>query len=122
MLLLRGKDKLSAKLRLLRKAGEADAGKPSKTKPALGLNPSFINAARKAMQKSKVLFIYGNNDGFLWEFNDLYAVAHLPVWQRDKVLRIIVHANHMFTWQEWQQQAFELIDGWLDSDVIPTEH
>lgn len=122
VLLLRGKDKLPMKLRLPQKTGKADSDKPSKSKPALGLNPIFVEAAHEAMQKSKVLLIYGNNDGFLWEFNELYAKAHLSASQRDKVLRIIIDANHMFTWQEWQQQAFELIDGWLESDVTPAKH
>lgn len=121
-LLLRGKDKLSAKLRLPHKTGKADTGKPSMIKPAVGLSPIFVKAAHEAMRKSKVLFIYGNNDGFLWEFKDLYAVAYLSASQRDTVLRIIAHANHMFVWQEWQQQAFELIDDWLDSGVTPTKH
>lgn len=120
-LLLRGKDKLSVKLRLPRKAGKADTGKPSKVKPAVGLSPVFVKAAHEAMQKSKILFIYGNNDGFLWEFTELYAVTHLSASQRDTILHIIIHANHMFIWQEWQQQAFELIDGWLDSDVAPMQ-
>jgi hypothetical protein len=25
----------------------------------------------------------------------------------------------MFVWREWQEQAFELIDGWLSTDVLP---
>lgn len=121
-LLLRGKDKLSARLRLQRKAGEIDADKPSKTKPVVGLSLIFVRAVHEAMRKSKVLFIYGDNDGFLWEFNDLYASAYLSASQRDRALRIVTHANHMFVWQEWQQQAFELIDGWLDSDVMLIKH
>ena len=70
------------------------------------------------MRKSKVLFIYGDNDGFLWEFNDLYA-SRLSV-------RFAARqgAPHRYSCEphvrlaEWQQQAFRLIDGWLNSDVM----
>jgi len=96
-----------------------EAAKPDE-KPRVGLSARFVKAAREAMQRSKVLFIYGNNDGFLWEFTDLYAAAHLSQAKRDEVLRVVEHANHMFQWNEWQQQAFALIQDWLTSIVLLT--
>lgn len=86
------------------------------TKPAVGLNPRFVAATKEAMRSSNVLFIFGDNDGFLWEFRDHYAAAHLSDAQRDKVLRVVKHANHMFVWQEWQREAFESIDAWLSNE------
>jgi pimeloyl-ACP methyl ester carboxylesterase len=117
-LLLRGKDKVTRKLFPEAKKPAESANGPG-AKPAVGLSPHFVRAAREAMKKSNVLFIYGNNDGFLWEFTDLYAKAHLTQAESEKVLRVVEHANHMFVWREWQEQAFELIDGWLSTDVLP---
>lgn len=115
-LLLRAVDKAFRR----NEAGDAKRGggaAPAKAdeKPRVGLSMRFVKAAREAMQRSKVLFIYGNNDGFLWEFTDLYAAAHLSQAKRDEVLRVVEHANHMFQWNEWQQQAFALIQDWLTS-------
>lgn len=119
--LLRAKDKFVKKFAAAESGATAGAEAMNATggKPPVGLSPVFVSAARQAMKKSKVLFIYGNNDGFLWDFTDLYAAAHLSESQRDKVLRVIAHANHMFIWPEWQQQAFELIDSWIASEVAP---
>jgi len=89
-------------------------------KPRVALSARFIKASREAMQRSKMLFIYGNNDGFLWEFTDLYAAAHLSNAKRDEVLRVVEHSNHMFQWTEWQQKAFALIQEWLTSTVLLT--
>jgi pimeloyl-ACP methyl ester carboxylesterase len=116
-LFLRGKDNIAAKLGWPRKVVSADTDKPDAAKPPVGLNPIFVKAARQAIRRSKVLFIYGDNDGFLWDFTDLYATNHLSDSQRARVLRVVAHANHMFIWQEWQQQAFELIDGWLVAEM-----
>lgn len=87
-------------------------------KPRVALSARFVKATREAMQQSKMLFIYGNNDGFLWEFTDLYAAAHLSAAKRDEVLRVVEHSNHMFQWTEWQQQAFAIIQDWLTSIVL----
>lgn len=119
-LLLRQRDKVAAKFT---RSGTPKAKEPRPVvsptqKSPIGLSPAFIKAARQAMRKSEVLFLYGNNDGFLWEFTDLYAAAHLSRVQQDEVLRIIPHANHMFIWPEWQQQAFEAIDEWITSKVL----
>jgi uncharacterized protein len=125
-LVLRSKDKVVAKLIGTKKPADpaAAAAAPAastapapSTKPPVGLSQHFVKAAREAMRKAPVLFIYGNNDGFLWEFTDLYAAAHLSEAERDKVLRVVTHANHMFVWPEWQAQAFEMIDGWLTKEV-----
>jgi pimeloyl-ACP methyl ester carboxylesterase len=124
-LLLRGTDKLK---RLLPGAPKADAKPAPSTKlddakpatepappkkPPIGLSPYFVAAAKQALKRSKVMFIYGDNDAFLWEFNELYAAANLSESQKKDVLRVVPHANHMFVWREWQNQAFDMIDGWL---------
>jgi pimeloyl-ACP methyl ester carboxylesterase len=120
-LLLRATDKVLAPLRRAKKkAPQLEAASNPATpasKPAVGLSPHFVKATKEAMRKSNVLFIYGDNDGFLWEFNDLYAAAHLSASQRENILRVVAHANHMFVWREWQDQAFEMIDGWLASNI-----
>jgi pimeloyl-ACP methyl ester carboxylesterase len=118
--LLRAKDKLVKKLSFSQKSSHPDASTAGSRKPPIGLSSVFVTAARQAMKRSNVLFIYGDNDGFLWDFTDLYAAAHLSESQRDRVLRVVAHANHMFIWPEWQQQAFELIDNWISSEVLPT--
>jgi pimeloyl-ACP methyl ester carboxylesterase len=115
-LLLRAVDKAFRRKKVV-EAKAIEAAKPD-AKPRVGLSVRFVKAAREAMQRSKVLFIYGNNDGFLWEFTDLYAAAHLSQAKRDEVLRVVEHANHMFQWNEWQQQAFALIQDWLTSIVL----
>lgn len=119
-LLLRSKDKVTTKLFGSKAEPPPSDAAKADAKPAVGLSPHFVKAAREAMKKSKVLFIYGNNDGFLWEFTDLYAKAHLSQSESDKVLRVVEHANHMFVWREWQEQAFQLIDRWLTSEVLST--
>jgi hypothetical protein len=118
-LFLRATDRLLARLPGSKKKKETPQleAPAAASKPAIGLSPFFVKAAKEAMRKSNVLFIYGDNDGFLWEFNDLYAAAHLSASQREDVLRVVAHANHMFVWREWQDQAFEMIDGWLASNV-----
>ncbi len=118
-LLLRGKDKVVSKVRsLLPRSVQTQSAPAPDAQPPVGLNPDFVKAAKAAMAKSEVLFIYGNNDGFLWEFTDLYAVAHLSDTKRASVLRIVDRANHMFIWPEWQEHAFQVIEEWLNSTVF----
>lgn len=121
--LLRAKDKLVARVGGSGPAAApADASAPAaeSAKPAVGLSPFFVEAAKEANRKAKVIFIYGDNDGFLWEFTDLFAAAYLTEAQRKKILRVVPHANHMFIWPEWQRQAFEIIDDWLAKEVEPS--
>jgi pimeloyl-ACP methyl ester carboxylesterase len=99
-------------------SGSGDENTSGGARARIGLSKRFVKAAGEAMSRSKVLFIYGNNDGFLWEFTDLYATPYLSEPERADVMRVVAHANHMFQWPEWQQQAFQLIDDWLTTRVL----
>lgn len=89
------------------------------------LNPHFIDWLDTLCQRQRrVLFIFGEDDRFRWEFENAFYGDH---WRKDPLLQHcctvqrIPHCNHMLTMREWQQHAVELVGAWLDTLHQETE-
>jgi pimeloyl-ACP methyl ester carboxylesterase len=74
------------------------------------LNRYFFDAY-KSCDSKKILWIYGANDGFWFEFNN-HATKQMDVKKSDK-LHLIPNGNHMFTLPEWQHEICEVSLNWL---------
>lgn len=78
-------------------------------------NPLFFDAARKMFKKKKkILFVFGDTDGFLWEFETLFLNKfYLNASDRPFDLYISKGSNHMLSLQEMQIDVTKKIISWV---------
>jgi pimeloyl-ACP methyl ester carboxylesterase len=116
--------------RLLTRQSESDTlwkllkvalgGSPS-SRPAL--NGRFLEALRALMAKqTRVLFLFGSEDGFRQDFDREVKSVHWPKDPRcARYCRVeyVPGCNHMFSMREWQSQALALTEAWLAAGGTP---
>jgi alpha/beta superfamily hydrolase len=104
----------SAILAFFRGKGSYIGGENDKTK--FLTNPLFSIAARKIFRKQKkVLFVFGDSDGFWWEFQKLFLKKHYDgVRERPFDLYISHRSNHMLNIPEMQLDVARTMLSWMD--------
>jgi pimeloyl-ACP methyl ester carboxylesterase len=68
--------------------------------------------------RSKVVFLFGDDDAFRWEFEREFYNHRWqsnPGYSRECAVHYLPGCNHMFTMREWQRQALDLIEPWLQT-------
>jgi hypothetical protein len=78
-------------------------------------NPLFFDAAEKLFKaRKKVLFVFGDTDGFWWEFQNLFLKKHYNGIEHAPFdLYLAPRANHMLNFPEMQHQVSEAILTWM---------
>lgn len=78
-------------------------------------NPKFFEAARKIIdKKKKAFFVFGDADGFWWEFERLFLKKHFD--GLDKLpfdYYLSPRANHMLTLPEMQVDVVQAMLAWM---------
>lgn len=101
----------------------APNGAPQPT-PDEGLrfNDAFLEAYRKIVgRRDRLVFFYGENDNFKWEFNNEFAEKYPKDIEAGKGLFIIEEikqANHMYTLREWQDEIYERCLQWAENTAL----
>jgi len=87
------------------------------TGSGLEFNDNFLKAYRSIISRGDpVLFVFGDNDNFKWEFFSEFVERFPEDWDagKDSVrMEIIKHANHMYTLREWQDAIFTICLDWI---------
>ena len=78
-------------------------------------NPLFFKAAKKIFKKrKKVFFIFGDSDGFWWEFQKLFLKRHYDGKKETPFDLYVAHrANHMLSIPEMQSDVAEKMLSWM---------
>lgn len=90
-----------------------DQGNSSKFLP----NPLFFNTARKLFKQNKrILFVFGDTDGFWWEFQTLFLNKYFGNTDtKPFYIYISKNSNHMLSLPEMQSDVSRYILSWIDS-------
>ncbi len=82
------------------------------------INPEFINSYLNIVKKEeRMLFIFGENDNFKWEFNSSFVEKMPAEFEAGGNLVDIIeieHANHMYTLPNWQDKIMGKTADWID--------
>ena len=78
-------------------------------------NQAFLSAAEDTLAKGKkILFVFGDGDGFWWEFQRLFLQKHHPESGNLPFDIYVSHrANHMLTFREMQIDVATAMLKWL---------
>lgn len=77
------------------------------------VNPLFLEAYGAVSESRKILWFFGDDDGFWFDFkSEVYEKQYLRVHDQLEVLK---NANHMFTLREWQMQILSVTQTWLEN-------
>lgn len=78
-------------------------------------NPLFFKAVRKIFKKrKKVLFVFGDSDGFWWEFQKLFLNKHYKGVKDTPFDIYVAHrANHMLNIPEMQLDVARTMLSWM---------
>ncbi len=84
-------------------------------------NPKFFKAARKIFKKQKkVFFIFGDSDGFWWEFQKLFLKRHYDGAKELPFDLYVAHrANHMLNIPEMQSDVASAMLAWMRTQHGP---
>lgn len=84
-------------------------------------NPKFFKAARKiSKQHKKVFFIFGDSDGFWWEFQKLFLKRHYDGAKEPPFDLYVAHrANHMLNIPEMQADVARAMLAWMRTQHGP---
>jgi len=92
-----------------------EAGRPSGPS---NLNPLFAPAFERLLAGSRpALLIFSGSDRLCWEFQEKYADHHSATIDRYRGLidlHIVPDANHVFSFQKWQDEMMEHVNTWLE--------
>jgi uncharacterized protein len=87
--------------------------------PADNTNPYFAPAFKKMVSTSRRVFlVFAEADRLFWEFESKFMQRHgaaldpYTQWYRVHVTK---QANHIFSFDEWQQDMLDQCCGWLES-------
>lgn len=78
-------------------------------------NPLFFEMAQRIFNKKKVLFVFGDSDGFWWEFQTLFLNKYYSnIKHKPFDIYISKSANHMLSLPEMQFDVTQRIMKWLN--------
>jgi pimeloyl-ACP methyl ester carboxylesterase len=87
------------------------------TMSGIQFNEHFLAAYRSIVaRRGKVLFVFGDNDNFKWEFYGEFAEkypADMRAGEGIVTIETVKHANHMYTLREWQDEIITLCLRWF---------
>lgn len=93
------------------------ANTPAQGEPPDNSNPLFPPAFFQMLaSKRPMLLVFGGSDRLRWDFEEKFVaryrdrLAHTPDGYE---VHIIEHANHVFTFTEWQREMLEQSERWL---------
>ncbi|UCF06435.1 MAG: alpha/beta fold hydrolase [bacterium] len=88
------------------------------TGSSIEFNFEYLDSYRSIVERGdKVLFIFGENDNFKWEFNSEFAERYPEDLEMAKGLirfEEVQHANHMYTLREWQDEIIGRVLAWIE--------
>ena len=79
-------------------------------------NPLFPKAFERLLQRQcRVLLVFGGADRLFWEWEEKYASSRREFLaaQPHLAVEVLPDANHIISFDEWQQRFFELSDEWV---------
>jgi uncharacterized protein len=80
-------------------------------------NKLFDEAYNACKNKKDILWVFGNNDGFWYDFKR--EVIEKNLFNRSEELNLLDKANHMFTLLEWQADISSIVLRWLGKNLKP---
>jgi pimeloyl-ACP methyl ester carboxylesterase len=87
------------------------------TGSGLQFNEAYLSAYRAVVSRGdRILFIFGENDNFRWEFDAEFADKYrddIRAGERVATTEIIPDANHMYTLREWQDEIVRRCVRWF---------
>jgi pimeloyl-ACP methyl ester carboxylesterase len=90
--------------------------------PADNTNPLFAPALLELLgSRRPALLLFSGADRLYWEFEEKFLARHREAFDRVAArarIHTVADANHVLTFEEWQQEAFEHVHAWLD-EVSP---
>jgi len=85
--------------------------------PADNRNPLFAPALKTVLARGCAsLLVFSGSDRLHWEFEEKYAESHRAVLEKYResvTIAVIPEANHVFTYDEWQEKLFGVSSEWL---------
>lgn len=89
------------------------------TEKGFKTNPDFLKAARKIIGNKNVIFIFGDTDWIVWEFEN-YFINKYFADKKNMPFDFfkITNANHMLTWVEMQETAAKKICTWVNGKTM----
>jgi pimeloyl-ACP methyl ester carboxylesterase len=107
-----------ARKRTKRTSRPSPEGEVPQPTPDEGLrfNDAYLEAYRSIISRGdRIVFFYGENDNFKWEFNNEFAEKYPEDLEAGKgliTIEEIKQANHMYTLREWQDQIGDFCLKW----------
>jgi uncharacterized protein len=96
------------------RAGQQEASPPPETDNASPLfPPAFFNMLES---RRPMLLIFGGSDRLHWEFEEKFVARHgekLAALPQVYDVHVIPRANHVLSFQEWQQEMVDVSRRWL---------
>lgn len=82
-------------------------------------NPLFFDAIKKILRKKKkILFVFGDNDAFWWEFQNLFLKTHYQDAQELPFdIYVASRANHMLSLPEMQFDVAQATLSWMEKHL-----
>jgi hypothetical protein len=91
----------------------------------LRLNVKHLESYRKIISRgSRIVYFYGENDNFKWEFDSEFAARFPDDLEAGKGLvtvEIVKQANHMYTLREWQDVIIAYSVKWAENPGVWSE-
>lgn len=82
-------------------------------------NPHFIPAFDKFISsKRKLLLVFAEADRFYWQFKEKFLEGkNIDLKKYDNVAyHVINQSNHIFSFNEWQRELFDISEEWLQAN------
>lgn len=106
-----------AKINPKKKKPDNDPSSEQERPDKLKENKLFFSSCKKCFErKTKILFIFGENDHFKTEFSESAQVQAMLANKSDPddyTIKIVKSANHMYTWLEYQKEIMDYTEKWL---------
>jgi alpha/beta superfamily hydrolase len=100
------------------KSDAIQSGKPE-------INDLFFSSCKECFKnKSKLLFIFGENDHFKNEFEESKEVEVLLnkyIIDDDYDMKVVKKANHMYTWLEFQEEIMNFTLHWTEKHFFKSD-
>lgn len=94
--------------------------------PQSNANPLFPKAFFKVTgDNRKVLLIFSEADRLYWDFDEKFAqpyAARLADVEHSYELHVVKHANHVFSFREWERDMLDLTRQWLQANFAPAQN
>ncbi|MGE3510375.1 MAG: hypothetical protein AB7N65_16005, partial [Vicinamibacterales bacterium] len=111
---------MSAMLRSGRRQGPSHASQPAAAgQPPDNANPLFAPALFATLSRGcPILMLFSGADRLYWEFEEKFLTQHRARYEALASmvsLHVIESANHILTFESWQQEAEAHIARWFDT-------